>query len=70
MGWYKLSDNGGRSSKMPCLVVSKADPCLFIKKPNREKPLSFVIIYVHARGSIGTTEAIKEVIEALSKHSR
>jgi Reverse transcriptase (RNA-dependent DNA polymerase) len=47
--------------------LSKADPCLFIKKANGVKPLTFVIIYVYVGGIIGTPEAIKEVIEALSK---
>jgi hypothetical protein len=44
--------------------ASKADPCLFIKKANGDKPLSFVIIYVDDGSIIGTPEAIKEVIEA------
>jgi heptaprenylglyceryl phosphate synthase len=48
-------------------VPSKADPCLFNKKAKGDKPLSFVIIYVDYGGIIGTPEAIKEVIEVLSK---
>jgi hypothetical protein len=44
---------------------SKADPSLFTKKANGDKPLSSVIIYDDDRGIIGTPESIKEVIEAL-----
>jgi len=43
------------------------DPCLFIKKDKNNKPLAFVIIYVDDGGIIGTEEAIKEILEALSK---
>jgi hypothetical protein len=46
---------------------SKADPCLFLKKANGDEPLYFVILYVDNGGIIQTPEAIKEVIEALSK---
>jgi Reverse transcriptase (RNA-dependent DNA polymerase) len=46
---------------------SKSDPCLFIKKANGDKPLSFVIIYVDDGGITRTPETIKEVFEALSK---
>jgi hypothetical protein len=46
---------------------SKAHPCLVTKKANGDEPLSFVIIYGDNGGIIGTHEAIKEVIEALSK---
>jgi hypothetical protein len=66
MGWYKLPDNGGRNSNNLWLVASKAVPCLFIKKANGDEPLSFVIIYVDDGGTVGTPEALKEVIEALS----
>jgi hypothetical protein len=45
----------------------KADPCLFIKKDNGDEPLSFVVIYVDDGGIIGTPEAMKKVIESLSK---
>jgi Reverse transcriptase (RNA-dependent DNA polymerase) len=46
---------------------NKADPCLFIEKANGDETLSFVIIYVDHGRINGTPEAIKEVIEALSK---
>jgi hypothetical protein len=45
---------------------STADPCLFIMKANGDEPLSFVIFYFDDGGIIGTPEAIKESIEALS----
>jgi Reverse transcriptase (RNA-dependent DNA polymerase) len=47
--------------------LSKADPFLFTKKSNNDGTLSFVILYVDHGGIIGAPEAIKEVIEALSK---
>jgi hypothetical protein len=43
------------------------DYCLFINKANRDEQLSFVIIYLDEGGFICTSEAIKEVIEALSE---
>jgi Reverse transcriptase (RNA-dependent DNA polymerase) len=46
---------------------SKSDPCLFFKKAKEDEPLSFVIIYVDDGGTIGTPDAIKEVISALGK---
>jgi Reverse transcriptase (RNA-dependent DNA polymerase) len=46
---------------------SKSDPCLFIKKAEKDEPLSFVIICMDDGGIIGTPDAIKEVISALGK---
>jgi Reverse transcriptase (RNA-dependent DNA polymerase) len=46
---------------------SISDPCLFIKKAEKDEPLSFVKIYVDDGGIIGTPDAIKEVISALGK---
>jgi hypothetical protein len=68
LDWYKLPGKGGRNSKKQWLDAT--DPCLFTTKANGDEPLSFGIIYVDDGGIIGTPEAIKEVIEALSKHSR
>jgi hypothetical protein len=68
MDSYKLPGNGGRNSKKHWLdATSTADPCLFIKKASGDEPLSFVIIYGDDGGIFGTQEAIKEVIEAISK---
>jgi hypothetical protein len=36
-----------------------------MKKVKDDEPMSFVIIYVDVGGTIGTPEAIKELIEAL-----
>jgi hypothetical protein len=46
---------------------SKSDPCLFIKKAADGEHISFFIIYVDDGGTIGTPDAIKEVISALGK---
>jgi Reverse transcriptase (RNA-dependent DNA polymerase) len=46
---------------------SKADPCLFITIANGAEQLSFFLTYVDDGGIIGPPEAIKAVIEALSK---
>jgi Reverse transcriptase (RNA-dependent DNA polymerase) len=46
---------------------SKSYPCLFIKKAEKDEPLSFVRIYVDDGGFIGTPDAIKEVISAHGK---
>jgi Reverse transcriptase (RNA-dependent DNA polymerase) len=61
--WKKFKEAFAGCSYFP----SKVDPCLFIKKANGDRPLSFVIIFVDDGGIIGTPEAIKEVIEALRK---
>jgi Reverse transcriptase (RNA-dependent DNA polymerase) len=61
--WKKFKEAMAGGNYFP----SKADPCLFIKKANGDKPLSFVIIYVDDGGIIGTPEEVKEVIEAFSK---
>jgi hypothetical protein len=70
MEWYKLLDNGGRILiKLWLGVITsqvKQIP-VFIKKAKGDEPQSFVIIYVDDGGIIGTPEAIKEVIEPLSK---
>jgi hypothetical protein len=67
MDWYMLPHNGRRNSKKLWLVSRKSDPCHVIKKANGDEPLSSIIIYVVDGGFIGTPEAIKEVVEALSK---
>jgi hypothetical protein len=38
---------------------SKADPCLFLKKFEVDKPMTIVKIYFNDGGIIGTPEAIK-----------
>ena len=46
---------------------SAADPCLFVKNPEKNAPPAFVMLYVDDGGIIGTPEIIKEVLEKLSK---
>jgi Reverse transcriptase (RNA-dependent DNA polymerase) len=59
--WKKFKEVMAGCNNYP----SKADPCLFMKKVKDDKPMSFVIIYVDDGGTIGTPEAITEVIKAL-----
>jgi hypothetical protein len=70
MDWYKLPNIGENKFKKAMAggnyFPNKSDLCLFIKKANGDDPLSFGIIYVDDGGNIGTSEAIKEVIEAFS----
>jgi Reverse transcriptase (RNA-dependent DNA polymerase) len=61
--WKKFKEAMAGCNYFP----SKSDPCPFIKRTNGDEPLSFVIIYVDDGVIFGTPEAIKEVIEALSK---
>ena len=44
---------------------SAADPCLFVKNPEKNAPPAFVMLYVDDGGIIGTPEIIKEVLEKL-----
>jgi hypothetical protein len=48
-------------------IPSPADPCLFVKKPEKNQPPAFVILYVDDGGIIGTPSIIEEVLKALSK---
>jgi hypothetical protein len=54
--WKKFKEAMAGCNYFP----SKGDPCLFLRR-------LMVIIYVDDRGIIGTPEAIKEVVKALSK---
>jgi hypothetical protein len=46
---------------------SAADPCLFVKNPEKNAPPAFVMLYVDDGGIIGTPAIIKEVLQKLSK---
>jgi Reverse transcriptase (RNA-dependent DNA polymerase) len=46
---------------------SEADPCLFVKKNQTEKVISFIILYVDDGGIIGTQETIDELVSGLSE---
>jgi hypothetical protein len=48
-------------------IPSPADPCLFVKKPEANKPPAFIILYVDDGGIIATPDVINEVLKALSR---
>jgi Reverse transcriptase (RNA-dependent DNA polymerase) len=46
---------------------SEADPCLFVKKNQTEKVVSFIFLYVDDGGIIGTQETNDELVSGLSE---
>ena len=61
--WKKITD----VLKAVGFHPSLADPCLFVKKQEKDEPPAFVILYVDDGGIIGTDEVIKQVIHHMSK---
>ena len=46
---------------------SAADPCLFVKNPEKSEPPAFVMLYVDDGGIIGTLAVIKKVLETIKR---
>jgi hypothetical protein len=59
--WKKVIEVMAKCDYYP----SKSDPCQFIKQAEHAEPISFFNINVDDSGTIGTPDAIKEVIALL-----
>jgi hypothetical protein len=61
--WKKITEVLSQVGFLP----SPADPCLFVKKQNKDDPPAFVILYVDDGGIIGTSKIIDQVIQCMAK---